>query len=212
MSRSIRNQKRSRVRQSQTTSAIMAGAVIAVGTNAYASDVWFSNPEGAGHFNWIPSDPSDLSRWLDVTRSAAAQPGAEGSSGVFQQMAADTLTKIGGGPGTNEMEAIPDLPFVECVLSGQIPSGARWVHDPYVFYSGYSFTTPEDSTVFLGVRFDLGSGTQYGAIGVRRQGQVLEAFGWGYETVPGDPFTIPEPGSLAMLALGATALLARRRA
>lgn len=47
-----------------------------------------------------------------------------------------------------------------------------------------------------------------------RQNTVeLDAFAWGYETDPDVPIAagIPEPGTLAALALGAAAALAGRR-
>ena len=72
---------------------------------------------------------------------------------------------------------------------------------------------------FLGFRFDVGNGTQYGFAELVTTGLPLNiaefvGYGWGD---PGEAIfagqrpVIPEPGSLALLAMGAIGLLAWRR-
>jgi len=74
---------------------------------------------------------------------------------------------------------------------------------------------PEGVPAYLGVRISNlagGAGWHYGWIGVIRDAGNLETFAWGYESDIDTPIAagIPEPGTLAMLALG-TVLVARRR-
>ena len=74
---------------------------------------------------------------------------------------------------------------------------------------------PEGIPAYLGVRISNlagGAGWHYGWIGVIRDAGNLETFAWGYESDIDTPIAagIPEPGTLAMLALG-TVLVARRR-
>jgi hypothetical protein len=75
---------------------------------------------------------------------------------------------------------------------------------------------PEGVPAYLGVRISNlagGAGWHYGWIGVIRNAGNLQAFAWGYETDLGTPIPagIPEPGSLALLALGAGAVVVRKR-
>jgi hypothetical protein len=75
---------------------------------------------------------------------------------------------------------------------------------------------PEGVPAYLGVRISNlagGAGWHYGWIGVIRTAGDLQAFAWGYETELGTPIAagIPEPGTLAMLALGAVLVAGRRR-
>lgn len=209
--------------------ALAAGAMIAAGTQAYADPVRFDNlPAGEpGRFDWTVSNQPEQSqlRWLDVMLGVADQPfgpysqqdappaafGQHEDNGfVFASM---------GGPAQNSGIQVDSAWewFLVGVNSGElIPSGFPWATYGGTYYPGYGSELPEDQATYLGVRFDLGSGFQYGWVGVVMDptDHLLDAFAWGYETVPGEPIeagAIPEPGTLAALALGATALLGRRR-
>jgi hypothetical protein len=71
---------------------------------------------------------------------------------------------------------------------------------------------PPGEERYAGVSFDPGDGVHYGWIGVLN-GAPSEVFAWGYESDAGVPIPAgaPEPGSLALLAMGAGAALRRRR-
>jgi hypothetical protein len=101
------------------------------------------------------------------------------------------------------------------VPGGLIPSGGGTAFHYYglAFYNGFSLI-PESQDVYLGVCVNLSSAWHYGWIGVNRDYYLLETFAWGYETEPGVPIAagIPEPDTLAMLALGFVAAgVANRR-
>ena len=82
-----------------------------------------------------------------------------------------------------------------------------------VYFEGGYTNLPEGVEPYLGIRFDLGGGYQHSWLGVVHTGPELDAFAWGYETEVGVPIPagVPEPGTLAALAVGAAALLGRRR-
>ena len=98
-----------------------------------------------------------------------------------------------------------------------IPSGLPWATNGAVYTdsAGYGAVLPEGMATYLGVRMDLGGGWQYAWVGGARNGLEFEPFAWGYETEVGVPIaagapTIPEPGTLALLAVGAVGLAGRR--
>lgn len=67
----------------------------------------------------------------------------------------------------------------------------------YCYYGPYYDCTsgergilPEGVETYLGVRFDLGKGTQYGWIKVIRNWVEIDALAWGFETDPGVPIRV----------------------
>ncbi len=202
--------------------ALAAAATIAAGTSAYAAPVRHDNPPGAGHFDWWaePGNPGYGVGFLDVTLDAASQlPDVTGVPSEFGHDAEGSTSGAGqvwahAGADSLQVVHLAGYPFVAGVDGGDlIPSGLPWSHNGYVYYPGLGGGTPEGAPSYLGVRFDLGGGNQYGWIGVVRSGIALDAFAWGYETEAGVPIPAgaPEPGSLALLALGAAGLAAGRR-
>ncbi len=199
--------------------ALAAAAVIAAGTQAYASPVRFDNlPEGApGWFDWKTPNPPETRRWLDVTLDVASQP--LGLAGVVSEFGHASSASPFGEVVARDDLGIAGLQvggFYDYVLVGVdsgvlIPSGLAWGGRAFADY--YGTETPEGAPSYLGVKFDPGDGVHYGWIGVERTGTRLATFAWGYETTPGVPIEagVPEPGSLALLAFGAAAALRKRR-
>lgn len=201
--------------------ALAAGAVIAAGTQAYASPVRFDNPPGTGHFSWTNVAGQDV---LDHMAGPAGQPGAAGAPATFQRLNSWRGSLVQGGTPFDNLQVsnLGGYQFLDGVASGEmIPiPGQAWsgggiayaTNDGVYHYAGTRTLLLEGEPMYLGTRFDLGSGYHYGWVGVVRTGLELDAFAWGYETAPGVPIPAgaPEPGTLALLAFGAAALLRRR--
>ena len=220
--KSNRARRHRAVRHPQSTlrhrTAALAGAVaLAAGTSAYAAPVRFDNPAGPGHFNWASGAAS-----LDLTLESALQTGGGlGPSNAYHAPSANGYVS-GRDQG---LEVNHDSIILTSFGSGQlIGGGGGWANYAFVDYSAYGYPgqLPEGQAAYLGVRFDLGQGFQYGWIGViatnlgggpPTNNIALDAFAWGYETEPGVPIAAgaPEPGSLALLAFGAAGACARRR-
>ena len=178
--------------------ALAAATALAAGTAAYADQVRFDNPAHGepGHFHWaVPC--CDNSNHLQVTLPASEQPGGPAEParfihylnpnyGLVKRSAPSTKLEIFFAPKDN-----PNYAVVSGADAGDmIPTGAEFFIFGYsnFKYPGIEFEAfPEDVQKYLGVKFDLGSGYNYGWIGVVRSGNVLDAFAWGYETEPGVP-------------------------
>jgi MYXO-CTERM domain-containing protein len=200
-------------------SAILA-SVFAAGVgiqSASAGPVRFDNPAHgeAGHFHWA-SPQGNNDNWLDITLPASAQPGA-GASGLSSlRHEFNAISGFVGDSGANPVNVAVSAYFLESFAAGASISGSlNWNNLGYAAYTGYDSLLPEGTPTYIGVRFDLGGGNQFGWIGVVRTGFELEAFAWGYETEAGVAIAagagIPAPGGLALIALGAFARRRRRR-
>ncbi len=187
-------------------------AVLAVGV-AGAAQIRFDNPAGPSHFDWSGGVGEVI--WLDITSSAVDQPGDGGSSSLTQVIST-TDSNVGGNGGSMSAEVQLDSGFEFWAMGVDfgmdIPSGLPWGVSGMTTFDGFDSPIVEAQETYIGVQFDLGAGTQYGWIGVVRTGRELDAFAWGYETEPGIsiPAGVPEPGSAALILLGAASMLRRR--
>ncbi len=217
--------------------ALAAAAAIAAGTQAYAAPVRFNNPAhgAAGHFHWFQSVNTNDS-WLDVMLPAAQQGDyyAYNEQSTLAQFASGDVTKFRGSevhvsaglrvltPSENDGYSPSLFNAAELI---PVPGGGTYFGRPFsandgIFnYPVYYEPIPEGVPTYLGVLWGATYGgggfsdSNYGWIGGVRTGDEFEAFAWGYETDIGVPVPAgaPEPGSLALLALGAGATLGRRR-
>lgn len=181
--------------------------------DASAEAIRIDNPAGPGHFNWAASLGQD--RTLGIRLEPAFQPASDLRSDAFTTHLEESGgSEAHGARGGEFQVGGPFDAFLIGVTFGtEIPSGTLWQGLGYAYFPEFESPLAEEQETYLGVRFTIDAAIHYGWIGVTRTGADLDAFAWGYETEPGVaiPAGIPEPGSLAMLALGATGLLARRR-
>jgi hypothetical protein len=233
MRKKSKRTKRRKTVTEKGAKALAAGAAIAAGTQAYAAPVRFDNPAHGepGHFHWPPpSSTGGDGEWLDITLDAANQSGSGGSKflqylegyyGYYSPLG----SWLEGNPGLAELETVISAGYgssryLPPLGAGHvIPSGRPFHHYGYIagIYADstpyqYGYLPPGHS--YLGVRVNLGGLWHYGWIAVDFNGYFsLEAFAWGYETEPGVPIAagIPEPDTLAMLALGFVGVAAARR-
>ena len=218
-------------KQSSVLIGLIAAATMAFATAAQATPVRFDNPPGPGHFDW---NGTAAHEYLKIFADAASQPGVAGATGTFRRrdIAALGSTEVrgaasssslqyvvlpGGSPGPANFLVGVDLgtlissPVVPGTLDGFTIPALIWRGDAE---AGFPQTNlPEGLETYLGVRFDLGAGQQYGWIGIVRTGTQLDTFAWGYETEAGVPIPAgaPEPGTVALLAFGAVGAITRRR-
>ena len=198
------------MRGALVTSALLSSVMFGVTTTATAEVVRFDNPPGEGHFIWY-GGTGTAPIGLEITSDAASQTGGFGAPGQFHQAPnhygnAGFVSSAGDANGAMQVGGPYESFLLSTASSEFVPSGFAWGSYAFSVYdTGEMIYTelPEDTPLYLGVRFDLCSGWQYGWIGVVRPGLELDAFAWGYETEPGVPIEAgaglgtPCPGDLS---------------
>jgi hypothetical protein len=208
--------------QRRTTAVVFAAAGLAaliLAAPAQADPIRFDNPAGPGHFVWYGGGGTGIG--LNVTLDAASQTGAPPGSPVpiFNQIEGSTSKTVAGYATGYDLQVAgsPARFLVGVDYLDPIPSGYAWRYSGWMHHNNYPDQTqlPVGVETYLGLHFPLEDGTHNGWIGVVMDSSYnLDAFAWGYETAPGVPIAagVPEPGTLALLALGVMAALRRRRA
>lgn len=196
---------------------LAALAMIVAATQAYAVPVRFDNPPGAGHYQW-PTTLGDETHWLDITQPPSSQPAPINDPIAFKQQHGSSDSRVVTAGAEVEWGGLWGMFLTDIGEGTLIPSGLPWNHYGYIYYAGDYWELPADQPAWIGLRFDPGDGLHYGWVNVVRDPDgtdpyALEALAWGYETEVGVPIAagIPEPGSLAVLAVGVAALASRRR-
>lgn len=186
--------------------------------------VLFTNPVGASRFEWAPVT-SGIEVGLNLLRPAKEQTGSPSGPAIFGQLRFGTNHAAIRGHAESRILTVQS-PSSRCPLVLGLDHDDAWVvpspvsarfttigfvQKRYLDETEAEFAFVEETPRFIGVRFNLGRGVQFGWIGVVRTGLKLDVFAWGYESVPGAPIVIPEPSALAMLGAGAGTAVAARR-
>ena len=214
-------------KHSQLSLVCAAAALLVGAATAGAEVIYFENPAPGqpGHYDWVPP-AGDVTHWLDITLPATAQPGVEGPTSFQQRNYSDAAGKLFSGAltayfaagGVHESQLWPAQELDMIPAEGPLPPDYNWRWNAFVYEPAYGTNFTTGAEEYVGVRFDLTDNGiedyQYGWIGVIYDGDIaLDAFAWGYETEVGVPIEagVPEPGSLALMALGAVGVMTRRR-
>lgn len=192
--------------------AIVVATILAA--SAAASQVRFDNPAGPEHFVW--AEPG-VGGHIYITRSSSGQHANTAPEpdlfflGTNSDSTVGSVVGIVGGQVQTESGGIRIAPLT----IGQIipTAGLSWQQVGRITEPDNPSLLPEGVDSHFGIAFTLADGIHFGWIGVVRNASILDAFAWGYETVPFMPIAAgaPEPATLAILVLGGIGILTRRR-
>lgn len=157
-------------------------------------------------------------QFIDFNQDATDEINAIGTGDSLRITKPVVTTKISYVGDTVEPEYVAALPLGEVIGDGDLfttgPTGFLRERDsvnPEVLHGQFSLAA---GAKYIGVQFGDITDPNFGWIGFRTTSEAAgamtgEIIGYGYNTEPGEPIStgaVPEPSSLALLAMGAAGL------
>lgn len=191
--------------------------VVAAGTASVGPVTWDVNGDGANDFQFVyrfpntaPGGPTNGVVWqaqMNPFTGTAATNGLLSYTGPFVRYAeAFTLgTSFGPTPPTN-------TPAVSFSTTATVILGSRYNSNSVATYYGGFATGPTapGTQAFVGFRFNVGGNTHFGWLRLSIGPGSIDFVSAAWDNTPNTPIAagaVPEPGTLALLSIGAVGLL-----